>query len=115
MKLGGLLFLLSYTNGARKRTATNVYVEDPKHSFHHEFSSDDQVVGQNSRWIEKLYYHAKQANFVDYMINIKNAIALTPQTAIKILDETPYCWVILAYNSDDNELYAGMNYIPKTV
>jgi len=41
------------------------------------------------------------------MINVKNAIAINPQTAINILDETPYCWVILTYNSDDEELYSG--------
>jgi len=43
--------LLVVSTSARERTASHVYVEDPKHAFHHEFSSDDKVVGANSRWI----------------------------------------------------------------
>ena len=90
-----------------RNSVTQTYVEDPKHSFYHEFHSSDQVVGQNSRWIEKLFYHSKQNNFVDHMINIKKTLAVTPKTAISIIDETPYCWVILTYNSDDREFYTG--------
>ena len=42
------------------------------------------------------------------MINLDSTIPLTPPTAIEILDETPYCWVILTYNSDTEEMYKGL-------
>jgi hypothetical protein len=82
MTIFGLL-LVSSVFGYKRKIANHVYVEDPKHSFHHEFFSDDLIVGQNSRWIEKLYYQPRQGNFVDSMININSTIPLSPQIALQ--------------------------------
>ena len=40
-----------------------------------------------------------QKRFVEAMIDIPGVVTMTPVSAIKIIDETPYCWTILAYNS----------------
>ena len=85
-----------------------VYKAKYKHKFNKNFFSNDQVVAENTRWMERLFYHSKQANFVNFMINLDSTIPLTPPTAIEILDETPYCWVILTYNSDTEEMYKGL-------
>ena len=92
---------------------SKIYVDDPKHEFDRGFFSNDQVVGQNTRWMERLLYHGKQMNFVEYMINIAHAIPVTPVTALNIVDESPHCWVFLAYNSDDEEKYGELKELGK--
>jgi len=48
------------------------------------------------------------SNFIDSMININNSVPVTPSTALMHIDDSPYCWVILAYHSElDHHLYEG--------
>jgi hypothetical protein len=36
------------------------------------------------------------------MLKIPKTVMVTPPTAVKIIDETPYCWTILTYNSNQD-------------
>ena len=69
---------------------------------------NDQVLMKNGKWIDALDHNLMQAEFVSKMINVPNVIPITPDTAFAILDDSPFCWAILAYNSDKNELYEGL-------
>ena len=47
------------------------------------------------------------------MINLPNVVPITPDTAFAILDDSPFCWAILVYNSNKNEIYEGLSDIGK--
>jgi len=36
------------------------------------------------------------------MINVKNTMPITPHGVYKYVDDSPYCWVIMAYDSDED-------------
>ena len=53
----------------------------------------------NSKWITEVYENPAVSNFLDEMINIKNSVTITPASAVTLIDDSPYCWVFLAYHS----------------
>ena len=38
------------------------------------------------------------------MLNIPNTMPITPHGVYKYVDDSPYCWVIYAYDSDEDPL-----------
>ena len=36
------------------------------------------------------------------MINLPNTLPITPHGLYKFVDDSPYCWVIFAYDSDED-------------
>ena len=92
---------------AWEHTYSHIYSNDPKAEIYKYYKSNDIVIHKNAVWIDRLNHKATQADFVTQMINIPNTIPLTPDGAFDIMDDSPFCWAILAYNSNDNELYEG--------
>ena len=86
---------------------TNIYHTDPKAEISGYFSSEAEIIQKNADWISKLNKNAKQALFVAEMINIPDTIPLSPHAAFNILNDSPYPWAVLVYNSDHEHLYEG--------
>ena len=42
------------------------------------------------------------------MLNINNVVPLTPVSAFQIMDDVPYCWIILCYDSNSEHHPAGL-------
>ena len=113
-----LNFLIGITLGlemyqSREHTHEQIYSDDPKSRIVKTFKSNDVVVHKNVRWIERLDHTRSQRVFVSKMINIENTVPLTPDGAYNIVDDSPFCWAILAYNSDHDEVYKGLHKIEK--
>jgi len=86
------------------RTIDQIYVDDPKKAFNPDWESIAQVVHENQEWKRDMKHVSSRKKFVEEMINIKTVIPITPVEAIHILDNSPHCWILMAYNSyeDDN-------------
>ena len=48
-----------------------------------------------------------KSNFVSQMVNLDNVVPLTPVSAFHIMDEVPYCWIIVCYDSNSEHHPAG--------
>lgn len=71
-----------------------------------EYGQDQSSLDANSAWLEKVYDNSKMSNFIDSMININNTVVINPASALSHVDDSPYCWVLLAYHSTlDHALY----------
>lgn len=58
--------------------------------------------------MENVMNKPKISNFITKMINIKNALPITPASLVTHVDDTPYCWAFLAYDSIlDDKIFAG--------
>jgi len=88
--------LLAESNGGR---IEDIYVVDPKKSLNAGWESIHFIVAANTHWREAMEEDLVQKRFVEAMIDIPGVVTMTPVSTIKIIDETPYCWTILAYNS----------------
>jgi len=102
MKFSTTLVLFSIGNCLR--TIDEIYVDDPKKAFNSKWESIAQVVHENQEWKREMRHVSSRKKFVEEMINIKTVIPITPVEAIHILDNSPHCWILMAYNSyeDDN-------------
>merc|ERR1719447_1170937 len=102
MRFSTTLALLSI--GHCLRTIDEIYVDDPKKAFNSDWESIAQVVHENQEWKREMRHVSSRKKFVEEMINLKTVIPITPVEAIHILDNSPHCWILMAYNSyeDDN-------------
>ena len=41
------------------------------------------------------------------MVNLDNVVPLTPVSAFHIMDEVPYCWIVICYDSNSEHHPAG--------
>jgi hypothetical protein len=88
-------------------TVSQTYSNDPKTVVFKQYKSDDVVIHKNAEWVDRVTHNKNQLEFINSMINIPETIPLTPDAAFSIMDESPFCWVVLAYNSNHLEFYKG--------
>jgi len=93
-----------------EHTHSQIYSEDPQSRILKDFKSDEVVIHKNVKWVEKLDHKRSQRVFVGKMINIENTVPLTPDGAYNIMEDSPFCWAVLVYNSDHEEFYQGNNH-----
>ena len=48
-----------------------------------------------------------KSNFVKQMVNLNDVVPLTPVSAFHIMDEVPYCWIVVCYDSNSEHHPAG--------
>ena len=89
----------------------DIYVDDPKKAVNAKWESIHFIVDANQAWRKTMESDKVRKKFVEKMINIPKTIIVTPPTAVKIIDETPYCWAILAYNSNKDHNLKGKRHL----
>jgi len=104
MRLSCLLFL-NVLASLIDHTPKNIYSIDPKKEVYHLYKSDEVVIYKNAEWLDRLKHNPKQNDFVVKMINIPDTVPLTPDNTMKFVDNSPFCWAILVYNSNHDELF----------
>jgi len=84
-----------------------VYLNDPRDVVGmKDYEPDQTTVNLNSQWLERIYDSPRMSNFVNSMIRINNTIPVTIASALSHIDESPYCWVWLAYHTEhDKNIY----------
>merc|ERR1719383_167745 len=92
----------------RAREIVNYYVNDPLHRFNPQWYSPSEVTEKNQKWRQEMLAEKFQRDFAHEMINILTTVPLTPVTALRTVNESPHCWVIFVYNSDDEENLLGI-------
>lgn len=88
-----------------KNNYRKIYPSDPKSLIYKNYVPNDDVLKRNGLWIDYLNENRTQSYFVSQMINVPNVVPITPDTAFTILDDSPFCWAILVYDSSKNGLY----------
>ena len=73
-------------------------------------TSGQNVIDKNEAWLSRVKGNAKQARFVEQMINTITSLVVTPYLeefyGIRY-DMHDFCYVIVAYNSDVPKMYDG--------
>jgi len=89
---------------AQKLKYTDVFVADPKfvlEAERPEGSKENKVLLEaNKEWIND----RRGKDVTKRMINIPNTMPITPHGVYKYVDDSPYCWVMFAYDSDEDIL-----------
>lgn len=89
---------------AQKLKYTDVFVADPKfvlEAERPEGSKENKVLLEaNKEWIND----RRGKEVTKRMINIPNTMPITPHGVYKYVDDSPYCWVMFAYDSDEDIL-----------
>lgn len=93
---------------AAQRLIKEVYPDDPKAAFRGTWKSSNYKIQANKKFREKLQLVNVKSNFVNKMLNINNVVPLTPVSAFQIMDDVPYCWIILCYDSNSEHHPAAM-------
>merc|ERR1711973_1034605 len=91
----------------------SVYVSDPKKAINENWESIHFIVHANENWRETMESDRVRLRFVESMLSIPNSVIVTPPSAVRIIDETPYCWHILAYNSDTDHNLKVLTRLPE--
>merc|ERR1711973_35318 len=91
----------------------SVYVSDPKKAINENWESIHFIVHDNQNWRETMESDRVRLRFVESMLSIPNSVIVTPPSAVRIIDETPYCWHILAYNSDTDHNLKVLTRLPE--
>lgn len=90
-----------YQKGKREEVPyEKIYIPNPRLQFDPRYHSDEKIVRNNVKWLEEIHYNPGQSKFITKMINMIDTIPFTPYFAATQVDPTPYCWVMLFYNSD---------------
>jgi len=101
------IFLAAIAQGAEKLKdkpleVSHVFVPDPKFVLEGkrpEGSKENvQLAEANKRWIAD----RTGKDVTKKMINVPNTMPVTPHGVYKYVDDSPYCWVIMAYDSDED-------------
>jgi len=69
------------------------------------FAPNEVVIEKNTEWLERVHHSPIQASFVTKMINIEDTVPITPDSAYNEVDDSPFTWAILVYNSNNNEFF----------
>lgn len=81
---------------------TDVFVADPKFVLDGErpegAKENTALLESNKAWIND----RSGKEVTKRMINVKNTMPITPHGVYKYVDDSPYCWVMFAYDSDED-------------
>ena len=89
---------------------SDIYVDDPKKAINDRWESIHFIVHENQEWRRTMESDRVRKRFVESMMSIPRTVIVTPPTAVKIIDETPYCWAILAYDSNNDHNLKGQHW-----
>ena len=81
------------------------YPTDPR-KFIFDFETQD-VIDENVKWFDKVLENKNVEKFIEDLFAIKGTMMITPVNAFSIVDNNPYCWVFLAYDSDNTKSLKG--------
>ena len=69
--------------------------------FAAKFSQTEIIERQNHEWRQK---GGKSKENAARMLTIKGVLPMTPHGAYNLLEETEFCWVIVPFNTDEDEI-----------
>ena len=83
----------------------DIYPSDPRQMLFNWATQD--VVDENEAWFDTVLENKAIESFIMEISEIRPGLMITPATAFGIVDNSPYCWVILAYDSSNTALLDG--------
>lgn len=63
----------------------------------------------NEIWKAEVKADQERFDFIDKMINIPDTLPVIPRTVREIINDSPFVWVIFAYDSSNKDLYPGFS------
>ena len=63
----------------------------------------------NEIWKAEVNADQERFDFIDKMINIPDTLPVIPRTVREIINDSPFVWVIFAYDSSNKDLYPGFS------
>jgi len=80
-----------------------------------DLTSGQNVIDKNQAWLSRVKGNAKQAHFVEKMINTIASLVVIPyMKSLNDADLYNFCYVIVVYNSDVPKMYDGKTYYLKS-
>ena len=91
------LIIFAICPEATAETIQEIYPMDPYKILFN--LTKPEISEKNLKWTKSVFEDENVENFLNKIIEIPNVLKITPINGLSLVDNSPFCWIILTYNS----------------